>query len=518
MPPKKRKADIDFTLKRVFGKTTFRSVQRQVIEAALDGHDVYLQAATGLGKSLCFQLPAIQVDHGLTIVVSPLLSIMTNQIDALLDAGINAATINSTISYDERLRIFRDLECGHPTLRLLYVTPELCATDNFREKLALVYRQRELNRIVIDEAHCISEWGHDFRPSFKQLSFFKTKFPKVPITAVTATATTQVRNDIIGILGLPPDPPRLKMFLLSTARENLHYEVRFKTDEADVVGDLVAWLRFVYERRRERLQAQEGEGEGEGGERPEKVPGIVYCQTRDKCEEVAKRLREMGVGARCYHAKMTNEEKESVSRSWIADKPGYEIIVATTAFGMGIDKANVRFIIHHALPRTFEGFYQESGRAGRDGKAARCILYYSREDRDRGRYFLGVERGRMVGRGKRGEECGVERWERVGKRESFEKLIDYCEETTMCRHRMIYEYFNDHKTGDNDNIVDAGDDLACDYACDFCKDPEALREAKMRGLVDEEDEENCNTSLINGKLPIATFYICIQDSQLPQYF
>ncbi|RPB28475.1 ATP-dependent DNA helicase [Terfezia boudieri ATCC MYA-4762] len=460
MPPKpfkKRKPDIDFTLRRVFKKTTFRSVQRQVIEAALEGHDVYLQAATGLGKSLCFQLPAVQVEYGITIVVSPLLSIMSNQVDALLEAGINAATLNSTVGYEDKLKIFRDLECGHPKIRLLYVTPELCATQNFRKKLEIVYRQRELNRIVIDEAHCISEWGHDFRPAFKLLSMFKTEYPLVPITAVTATATDRVREDIVTILRLPP-PPTLKMYLLSTARSSLHYEVRFKNDEANILEDFLSWLRSVHQRRQERDLPE--------GERSDAVSGIIYCQRRQSCEELAAALRDNGIGAKCYHAGLTNDEKEEVARSWLVDKPGYDVIVATTAFGMGIDKPNVRFVVHWQVSKSFEGYYQEAGRAGRDGKAARCILYYSREDRDRTQYLVNLEASK--------KRSGTTLGETLGKVQSFASLISYCESTDICRHQAICDYFSDPEKP------------VCEWACDYCKDKDALKRAKMLGLAEEE--------------------------------
>ncbi|KAF8474900.1 P-loop containing nucleoside triphosphate hydrolase protein [Kalaharituber pfeilii] len=455
MPPKKRKPDIDFTLRRVFQKSAFRSVQRQVIEAALEGHDVYLQAATGLGKSLCFQLPAVQAEHGITIVVSPLLSIMSNQVDALIQANVKAAALNSTVGYEEKLEIFKDLECGHPTIRLLYVTPELCTTQNFRSKLAIVYKQRELNRIVIDEAHCISEWGHDFRPSFKQLSMFKTEYPLVPVTAVTATATGHVREDIISILRLPP-PPTLKMFLLSTARSNLHYEVRFKNDQANILEDFLGWLKGVHKRRHERCKLN--------GERADAVSGIIYCQRRQTCEELAATLRDNGIGAKSYHAGMTNDEKEEVSRSWQTDKPGYDVIVATTAFGMGIDKLNVRFVVHWQIAKSFEGYYQEAGRAGRDGKAARCILYYSREDRDRTQYLVNLEASRKKPNAD----------ETIGKIQSFAALVAYCEDTDHCRHQTICKYFGDQE------------EPRCDNACDYCKDKEALKKAKRLGLAEEE--------------------------------
>lgn len=293
---------------------------------------------------------------------------------ALRAAGIEAATINSTTVPSERQLILRDLECGHPRTRLLYVTPEYCAMDHFRRHLHTVHQQRELSRIAIDEAHCISEWGHDFRPSFKQLSFFKQEFPDVPIMSLTATATQRVRNDIIQTLGLQQQGSigELKTFTMTTSRPNIHYEIRFKSDEKDHFDDFLAWIQAVYRRRREnperraQLEAQ--------GCRMEAVSGIIYTLFRRDCELLAARLCANGIGAKPYHAGLSNAEKEDHLRGWIADEVGYDIIVATTAFGMGIDKENVRFVVHWQIPKSFEGFYQEAGRAGRDGRAAVSIM------------------------------------------------------------------------------------------------------------------------------------------------
>ncbi|KAK3056487.1 hypothetical protein LTS18_011675, partial [Coniosporium uncinatum] len=238
--------DIDFTLRRTFKKASFRPLQREVITAALEGHDVFLQAATSFGKSLCFQLPAV-VDYGLTIVISPLLALMNNQIAALRKAGIIVATINSTTDREVRNAVLEDLQCGHPHIKLLYVTPEYCAMDHFRRILRVVYNQQQLSRIAVDEAHCISEWGHDFRTSFKQLSFFRRELPSVPIMCLTATATSRVRQDIISTLEL--DPRKLKLYTMTTVRQNLHYEVRFKSDDSDHYPNFLTWLKGVHARR-----------------------------------------------------------------------------------------------------------------------------------------------------------------------------------------------------------------------------------------------------------------------------
>ena len=298
---------------------------------------------------------------------------------ALRAAGVEAATINSTTPSSERQSILRDLEYGHPLTRLLYVTPEYCVIDYFRRHLRTVHQHRELARVVVDEAHCISEWGHDFRPSYKRLDFFKRDFPDVPVMCLTATATKRVRDDIVQTLALPytvddghESTMAVKAFRMTIGRRNIHYEVRFKTDDHDHFDDFVEWIKGVYHRRRtnpgrkEELDAL--------GQRIEAVSGIIYVLFRRDCEMLAARLCAHGIGAKPYHAGLSHAQKDDHLRGWIDDRPAYDVMVATTAFGMGIDKRNVRFVVHWQIPKSFEGFYQEAGRAGRDGRAAASIL------------------------------------------------------------------------------------------------------------------------------------------------
>ncbi|KAH8786054.1 recQ family helicase-like protein RecQ [Hyaloscypha finlandica] len=445
--------DIDFTLRRKFKRTSFRPLQRDVIVAALAGDDVFVQAATGFGKSLCFQLPAL-IDHGITIVISPLLALMTDQVNALRVADIAAGTINGNTPYEEKQRLLQDLATGHPLTRLLYVTPEQCASEGFRKHLKVVYEQKELARIAVDEAHCISEWGHDFRPSFKELRWFRDNFPEVPIICLTATATEQVRNDCINILGL--SPTKLKVFTMSTSRKNLHYEVRFKSDEEDHFDNFLGWLKGAHRRRSENM-ARRAELEKEG-ERLDNVSGIIYTIFRQDCETLAARLRHCGIGAKPYHAGLPNNEKNETLQRWVNNDKGYDVIVATTAFGMGIDKEDVRFVAHWQLPKSFEGFYQEAGRAGRDGKASICIMYYSREDRDRA-----YNRMSKDSKEKSNLEARVK---------SLNALVAYCEDVETCRHRMICRQ--------------ASDVPECEYACDWHKDVAKLKRAKQNGLQSEE--------------------------------
>ncbi|KAJ6439598.1 Bloom syndrome protein [Purpureocillium lavendulum] len=446
--------DIGFTLRRQFQKDAFRPHQREIIEAALDGYDVYVQAATSFGKSLCFQLPAV-VDQGSK---SPASSNPINQVAALRASGINASSLNSNTPYAERDRIHRDLETGHPHTRLLYVTPELCSVSRFRERLKLVHTQKELARIAIDEAHCISEWGHDFRKDFKRLSWFRETFPNVPIMCLTATANPQVRQDVLSTLRLDATPERTKTFLMSPQRGNLHLEIRYTKDEDDNrLSDFLRWIRGVYERRRADTRRAELT---KVGERAESVPGIIYTISRDECESLSAALRDEGVGARPFHAKLPKEVKEDTLAKWINNEPGYDIIVATTAFGMGIDKNNVRFVVHWRIPKSFEGYYQEAGRAGRDGNASYCFLYYSRED---------LERVMRMIRGDSKDGSNHE-----ARMRSLHSLATYCENIASCRHAAICKYFGESAAPE------------CDFACDWHKDPGDLERRFMRGLATEE--------------------------------
>ncbi|KAF2467012.1 ATP-dependent DNA helicase [Lindgomyces ingoldianus] len=479
--PSKRKHhyDIDFTLRRVFGKCAFRPLQREVISATLEGEDVFLQAATSFGKSLCYQLPAI-VDFGITIVISPLLALMNNQVASMRKANVRVETINSTTTPSARAKIIEDLRCGHPLTRLLYVTPEYCQLDSFRKILRIIHSQRELARIAIDEAHCISEWGHDFRPSFQSLSFFKTEFPKVPVICLTATATARVRDDIISTLGL--DSSKLKLFRMTTSRPNLHYEIRFKSDEEDHYLDFLSWIKAAHSRR--VANPERASQLASQNQRTDNVPGIIYTLYRKDCESLAARLRADGIGARPYHAGLPHQDRADALSGWVANKEGYDIIVATTAFGMGIDKENVRFVIHWQIPKSFEGFYQEAGRAGRDGKASVCMLYYGREDRDRAASLMARDHARQP---TKGASVAGQQAQMMGRAKSLQALVNYCEATDKCRHKLIARYFGDEE------------DPPCDYACDWCKDPVALVRKKEKGLA---SEEWCSTQREMGRYEI----------------
>ncbi|KAG4306362.1 hypothetical protein PORY_000350 [Pneumocystis oryctolagi] len=453
----------------VFGKSDFRGCQKEAIECALRGEDIFIIAPTGMGKSLCYQLPAIVTDHGVTIVVSPLLALMNNQVDILCAKNLPAATLNSTTSIESRKKILKDLACGHPQVRLLYVTPELLSTENFQKQLLSVYQHGEL--FVIDEAHCVSEWGHDFRKDYKLLSFLRKKYPKIPIMALTATATEKVRLDVAKILGLPP-PPILKVFIEPFSRKNLHFEVRFKSDRKDHYDDFRKFIFSVYARKKKRLSLANKNFSDQKDTKcdiPVSICGIIYAKKRDTCEEVANRLKNDGINAQSYHAGLSSTVRNKIMKLWYEGK--IDIIVATIAFGMGVDKEDVRFVVHWDMSKSMEAYYQEAGRAGRDNKTSRCILYYSREDRDRTRYILHQEKEQK----KRKRKLQGNDFSSIN---SFEMLVKYCENVTKCRHLFLIEYFSEILPENSNNQY-------CIKSCDICKDPEKVKINKISELTEE---------------------------------
>jgi RecQ family ATP-dependent DNA helicase len=306
----------------------------------------------------------------------------------------------------------------------------------------------------------VSEWGHDFRPAFKALRWFRESCPDVPMMCLTATATAKVRRDVMRLLGLAE--PSTKIFTMTTSRPNLHYEVRYTSDAVDQFDDFLPWLQAIYARRRRPERAAELAA---AEERIEGVSGIIYTLTRQQCESIAARLGRHGIGARPYHAGLSTVDKATALSGWVAGRPGFDIIVATTAFGMGIDKGNVRFVVHWHLPKSFEGYYQEAGRAGRDGRASACIMYYGREDRDRAVSQLGREAARAPGKP---SEAAAQRLD------SLRALAAHAERDG-CRHAGIVAYFGEARAA-----------AVCDAACDWCKDAAAVRELRRRGLATEE--------------------------------
>ena len=326
-------------LKTHFGYDSFRANQLEVMEDILAQKDVMAIMPTGGGKSLCYQLPALAME-GTAIVISPLIALMKDQVDVLCANGIKAAYFNSSMPTDEKQETFKRLKNGE--LKLFYVAPE--SLDSFRN----VFEEIKIGLFAIDEAHCISSWGHDFRPAYTQLRSLKERFPHIPIMALTATADKTTQDDIVEQLSIPDANRHLASF----DRPNLFLEVRPAQNRIKKIVDFL-------------------------NQRPDES-GIIYCLSRKNTQKIAERLREAGFEAKAYHAGMTSEERTFVQEEFITDR--VPIIVATIAFGMGIDKSNVRFVIHYNLPKNVEGYYQEIGRSGRDGLPAHALLFYSYAD------------------------------------------------------------------------------------------------------------------------------------------
>ena len=342
-------SDLDLLLRTTFGYSSFRPLQREICEAALAGKDVFALLPTGGGKSLCFQLPALARD-GLTVVVSPLIALMKDQVDALQASGVAATFLNSTLDAENARSRLRGLHRGE--FRLLYAAPERLLLEGWEENL----RRWNVTAIAIDEAHCVSEWGHDFRPEYRQLSRLRAALPEVPMMALTATATGRVREDIVRQLGLRTP----EVFVASFNRPNLTYRVLPKDEPLKQV------IAFVRQR------------EGDSG--------IIYCASRAATERVAEALAGRGFAARPYHAGLDAENRARHQEAFLRDET--RIICATIAFGMGINKPNVRWVIHHDLPKNIEGYYQETGRAGRDGLPGDCLLLFSPGDIAKQTHFL----------------------------------------------------------------------------------------------------------------------------------
>jgi ATP-dependent DNA helicase RecQ len=393
-------------LRHVFGYQDFRGEQQNIIEAAIQGRDALVIMPTGGGKSLCYQVPAL-VREGTGLVISPLIALMQDQVMALRELGIEAGFLNSNQAPDERAEIRRKLQSGE--LQLLYVAPEGLNTDRMR----MLLRDVPLSVIAIDEAHCVSQWGHDFRHDYLLLGELKTLFPGVPRLALTATATARVREEIISRLELD-DPGR---FVAPFDRPNIRYHVKPKTDARRQLLDF--------------LQAHRGDA------------GIVYCMSRKKTESTAEWLRQEGFNALPYHAGLDPDARREHQRRFLVDDS--VVIVATIAFGMGIDKPDVRFVAHLDLPKSIEAYYQETGRAGRDGEPSETLMVYGLQDVVRLR--------QMLDQSEAAEE--YKRYERY----KLDTLLGWCE-APGCRRRALLDYFGDTLERDCGN-------------CDGCLDPVA---------------------------------------------
>lgn len=397
-------ADLLNLLKQSFGFDSFRPLQEEIVQDALADRDVFALLPTGAGKSLCFQLPAL-ARPGLTVVISPLISLMKDQVDALTASGVPATFLNSTLTASEFGSRMRELRDGK--YRLLYAAPERVMLPGFLANL----KEWPVRLIAIDEAHCISEWGHDFRPEYRQLAQLRELFPSTPLMALTATATRRVQTDIVKQLHLHHP----SCYVASFNRPNLTYRVQAKD------GAFKQLLRFV--------KSREGDS------------GIVYCQSRNNAENLARRLSDDGISAKAYHAGLESATRAQNQEAFLRDD--VQVICATIAFGMGINKPNVRFVVHYDLPKNIEGYYQETGRAGRDGLPSECLLLFSAGD--------AVKYSRFIDEMSRPQEREIAR-------QQLSQMVQLAE-SAECRRVAMLRYF-----GENFRAEECG-------GCDNCLTP-----------------------------------------------
>ncbi|CCD25442.1 RecQ family ATP-dependent DNA helicase NDAI_0F01230 [Naumovozyma dairenensis CBS 421] len=409
--------EVYYRLRHTFKLPGFRPNQLEAINSTLIGKDVFVLMPTGGGKSLCYQLPAIVKSgktKGTSIVISPLISLMQDQVEHLLDLNIKASMISSKGTTQQRKQTFSLFSQGK--LDLIYISPEMIASSKqCKRVIKKLYQEGNLARIIVDEAHCVSSWGHDFRPDYKELYFFKSEYPKIPMMVLTATANEHVRQDIVTNLRLR-NPVFLKQ---SFNRTNLFYEVLRK--DKDSIDEMIDAIKYHFTEQ----------------------SGIIYCHSKNSCEKVALQLQNNQIRCGYYHAGMDPDERMMIQRDWQRNK--LQVICATVAFGMGIDKSDVRFIYHFTVPRTLEGYYQETGRAGRDGKPSYCIGYYSMKD------VRAIQK--MIQK-----DSSLDKISREKHFDKLQEVMKYCENIKECRRKLVLSYFNEEF-----------DRNLCHENCDNCK-------------------------------------------------
>ncbi|KAM8882918.1 ATP-dependent DNA helicase Q1 isoform 1-T1 [Synchiropus picturatus] len=402
--------DVERHLKESFHLSTFRPLQLRAINLTMAGKDSFLVMPTGRGKSLCYQLPAAS-SKGFTLVVTPLVSLMEDQIMYLKSINVSAEMLNASSSKEQSKMVMAGMTDQMSPFKLLYVTPEKIAKSKLlMSRLEKAYNMSLLSRIAVDEVHCCSQWGHDFRPDYKLLGILKRQFPNVPLLGLTATATSSVLKDCEKILCVN----QAVTLTASFNRHNLYYEVRFKDSDNDAsINDIASLIKNRYKDQ----------------------SGIVYVFSQKDAETVSAELLKRDIQAYPYHANMIAEDKSRIHRKWTSGK--IQVVVATVAFGMGIDKADVRFVIHHTISKSIENYYQESGRAGRDDKPADCIAYFGFADIFRISTMVVMEN--------------------VGQKKLLQ-MVDYCQNVDRCRRSLMAVHFDE-----------VWDDEGCNQMCDTCR-------------------------------------------------